>query len=132
MQMKPARPARRNALHGVVAFACAVVLTALSASPARAAEPHTDTRSAALAVSVSVVRRCTVATPALVAIGDGATTSVATVVGDAVSLSCSQGEPAAIQVGVPTVESALYAQIDRQADASLGRGSEPLVVTVLF
>jgi hypothetical protein len=83
-------------------------------------------------VTVSVVRRCTVATPALVAVGDGAD-AVATVVGDAVSLTCSQGEPAAIQVGAPTLDSALYAQIDRNvAAASIAGASEPLVVTVLF
>lgn len=132
MQIKPARLERRNGRHAVVALACAVVLTALSASPARAAEPDGGMRSAALAVSVSVVRRCTVATPALVAIGDGAAASVAAVVGDAVSLTCSQGAPAAIQVGGPTVESAVYAQIDRHVAATVARASGPLVVTVLF
>jgi len=108
----------------VVALACSVVLTALSASAAHATATTTDTRAAALSVSATVVRRCTVSTPALVVTGD----SVATVVGDAVSLTCSQGEPAAIQVGAPTVESALYAQLDRHVDGA----SEPLVVTVLF
>jgi hypothetical protein len=53
-------------------------------------------------------------------------------VGDAVSLTCSQGEPADIQVGAPTVESALYAQLDRQVDASIAGATEPVVVTVLF
>ncbi len=132
MQIKPARLVRYNGRYAVVGLACAVVLTALSASSAHAAEPDSGMRSAALAVSVSVVRRCTVATPALVATGDGATAGVAAVVGDAVSLTCSQGAPAAIQVGGPTIESAVYAQIDRQAAATVARASGPLVVTVLF
>jgi hypothetical protein len=131
MKNETARHGRSGAVNAVVALACSVVLTALAASTAHAAEPHAGTRSAALSVGATVVRRCTVSTPALVVVGDGAA-SAATVVGDALSLTCSRGEPADIQVGAPTVESALYAQLDRQVDASIAGASDPVVVTVLF
>lgn len=140
MQHQPARADRRNrstALAGLAA-SCALVLSCLCPSVARATEPRAGTRSATLAVSATVLRTCTVTTPALLVVADGATAeSSIAAVGEQVSLDCSQGDPASVRVGAPEAGSAALAELAKQVDAaayaaSTAEVSEPVVVTVLF